>query len=213
MEGTEKENMKKIVILAGALFIAAVAVPQAQATLIMSNTVVLGDVSSTPTPTPEDLTVSYQVNLTGGIYTYSYVINNPTGDITLSGANAGKSEIVEQFDLNVNISDPNQYIAGSQAGEIAVDMIANASGLTWENLNLSPGASSPTLSFESYEPPTLGAANANDDSPPSPWSSLSANGQLVAVPGAVTIPDGGMTVALLGGALIGLRAIRRTFRN
>ena len=207
--------MKYIAILAGALFAGAVAIPQTQAALIESGTAVLGDVIGTPTPTPEDLTVDYSVNLTGSTYTYSYTINNPAGDMILGGQNAGNPEIAESFQLNFNTA--LEYIPGSATSTApgwtaAADLDINGNGLTWVQLLITNGFSQ-TVTFQPPYGPVLGAANASDASPPAPWSSLSPNGQLVPIPQPLGVPDGGMTVALLGGSLMALGAIRRIFRS
>jgi hypothetical protein len=207
--------MKYIAILTGALFVGAVAAPQAQATLIQSGTAILGDVTGTPLPTPEDLTVNYSVNLTGSTYTYSYTINNPAGDVVLGGQNNGNPEIAESFNINFNTG--LEYIPGSATATTpgwtaGADLIVGLNGLTWQQLAINNGFSQ-TVTFQSPYGPVPGAANASDASPPAPWSSLSPNGQMVPVPQPLGAPDGGLTVALLGGSLMALGAIRRIFRS
>jgi hypothetical protein len=72
-------------------------------------------------------------------------------------------------------------------------------GLAWSFTAVAAGSSSPTLTFESDLPPVNGDADAQDDNPPSPWSSF-PDGTPVPVPGPV--PDVASTVLLLGGTLL-----------
>ena len=87
-------------------------------------------------------------------------------------------------------------------------MDVNNNGLTWVELQITNGFSQ-TVTFQSPYGPVPGPANASDASPPAPWSSLSPNGQLVPIPQPLGAPDGGLTVALLGGSLTALGALRR----
>jgi hypothetical protein len=132
---------------------------------------------------PEALTISWSVSENvSDIYTYSYVVNNPMGDVVLNnmGGPTMTPEIVDAFSVGFDTTFPGAYVNGSIAGG-NFDQNLGPDGLSWAFTGVNPGSSSPMLSFESLLPPTLGNANAADRNPPSPWSSV-PNGQMVPVP-------------------------------
>lgn len=130
-------------------------------------------------------------------YLYQYRIYNSPDAV----------DTVDSFNVGFDASNPLLYIPGTQAGGTAqIDNGVN--GLTWDFNPVGEGALGDVLSFQSTLPPVLGNANAADRNPPSPWAS-NPGGQQVAIPG---IPDGGTTVALLGGALIGLGMVSKKMR-
>jgi hypothetical protein len=99
-----KRHAKTIGALAsGAILISGLMLGQtARATLVTSGTAQLADVLEVDTG-PESLTVSYSVNLVGGIYTYAYTVANPVGDVILAPAQgAGNPEIVDAFSVAFN---------------------------------------------------------------------------------------------------------------
>ena len=201
---------KTIVALAvGAILLSGLLGQTAQATLITSGTAILANALGTASG-PEALTVNYSVNLTSGIYTYAYTVNNPAGDVILTGPNAGSPENVDAFSVGFDTTVAGAYIAASQTGGV-FDENNGTSGLFWAFGAVNPGTSSGTLSFLSELPPTLGNANAQDANPPSPWSSF-PNGQQVPVPLTVPEPGTWALVAIgtgLGVFLGGRKQVRR----
>jgi hypothetical protein len=168
---------------------------QAQGVLLLneSGTSILADAYGTATG-PEALTVSWSVvESVSLVYTYSYVVNNPLGDVLLNnnGSPTTSPEIVDAFGVGFNTTSPGAYIMNSQTGGTS-DQNNGMGGLFWSFTAVQPGTSSPILSFQSDLPPTQGYADAQDANPPSPWSSF-PNGQTVPIP-AVPEPA---TMALL----------------
>jgi len=187
-------RVKPIVALAtgGISFIfLAGATAQAQVTLVSSGTATLADVYDTATG-PEALTVTWFVvdNASSGVYTYSYNVNKPTGDVQLTypgGQSTGIPETFSSFDLSFNASLPGAVLNMTvpQGGTVVNN---GAAGLAWTFASVDPGNSSPLLAFQSSQPPTLSPASAGGGAiPPSPWSTIPA-GQPVAAPRAVPEP-------------------------
>ncbi len=124
-----------------------------------------------------------EYTVSGGVYTYYYEFTG--ADPAFNGIN----------ELSVNFSvlatAPNS-VTGGTSSTMATDDVS------W---NFSPAATSSgtwALSFQSPDGPTLGSASAEDGGT---WT-----GSGVVVPG---VPDGGLTLSLLGGSLMGLQALRR----
>ena len=176
-------SVSALIVLSGALCQTV----HAQSVLVEQGTAILAD-SLGANSGPEALPVSYAVSVDAGIYTYTYSILNPTGDVLLNndGSPSATPEIVDAFSVSFNTTAPNAYIAGTQAGGTS-DQNNGVAGLFWSFTAVNPGTTSPVLSFESYLPPTLGNANAQDANPPSPLSS-NPNGQQVPVPSVVPEP-------------------------
>jgi len=184
-----KRHAKTIGALAsGAILLSGLLLGQtAQATLVTSGTAQLADVLGVDTGA-EALTVSYAVNVTAGVYTYTYSVANPIGDVILPPAQgAGNPEVVDAFAVAFNTTLPGAYVPASQTGGTA-QQNNGVSGLFWSFTGVNPGSSSPTLSFQSDLPPVLGNANASDANPPSPWSSAPF-GQQVPVPPPQVSPE------------------------
>ena len=183
-----KTHAKAIVALgSGAILLSGLLCQTAQAQTILAGTAQLADVFGVDTG-PESLTVSYLVNLTAGVYTYSYSVANPVGDVVLPPSQgAGSPEIVDAFSVEFNTTLSGAYVPGSQTGGTALQN-NGVDGLFWSFTAVSPGSSSPTLSFQSTLPPGLGNANASDGNPPSPWSS-SPFGQQIPVPQPQITPE------------------------
>jgi hypothetical protein len=191
------KNMTKLTMLVGAVIASAVCVQQAQATLVESGSSALNTFVGADAP-QDNLSVNWSVTLSGSTYTYSYTVVNPSSD----------SDYVDSYNVTFNTVAPGAYIASSATGGIIAPAVASSS-ITWDITQLLPGTST-TVTYESLLPPTLGNDNASDAVPPSPWASTAPGGQLVPIP---TIPDGGLTVALLGGSLVALQAVRRKFQS
>jgi hypothetical protein len=150
----------------------------------------------------EYLTVAWTVNeADNDIYTYSYTVENPAGDVLLTPTKGLTTtpEVFDAFSVDFNTTEPGAYLAGTQTGGAFQE--ANTVDLAWFLNPEVPAGSSVTVSFESDFGPTLGNANAQDAVPPSPWSSVSLNGQPVPVP--LPLPEPSCTVLL---TLAGLMA-------
>jgi hypothetical protein len=194
----------KLIITALALASALTAVvfsptARAQGLLNESGSATLADVFGTATG-PEALTVNWSVvESPFFVYTYTYTVQNPAGDVLLNGDDTPTSnpEIVDALSVQFNATVPGAYVANSQSGG-ATEQNNGAAGLFWSFAAVSPGASSPALSFQSDLPPVQGNANASGDNPPAPWSSV-PNGQQVPVPSSVPEPA---TFSLLAGTLL-----------
>lgn len=124
-----------------------------------------------------------------GSYLYSYTVNPGT---YTGGIN----------DFTVNV--PSASLAGI-TGENAptgfnVGVVQNNDEVNWIGLTSTDVSTPITFSFTSPLPPMLSFSGAQDDGSYSPIS------------GSVWAPDvadGGMTMSLLGGTLLGLGALRR----
>jgi hypothetical protein len=190
------------VLLAGALSQTALA----GALLNESGQAILADAFGVATG-PEALTVDWSVlENSSGIYTYTYTILNPAGDLILNDAGVPTStpEIVDAFSIGFNTTLPGAYVPGSQTGGSA-EQNNGIDGLFWSFAAVNPGAGSPALSFQSYLAPGLGNANAQDGNPPSPWSTIPAGQQL---PVPEPVPDSSSTLVLLTGCLLMLLLLR-----
>jgi hypothetical protein len=135
----------------------------------------------------------------GGVYLYSYILSNPTGDELMNpdgSLQAGTSEVVDFFQVSFNASAPGAVVGGPYGGIFAKNDAAN--GVYWLFNDVTPGSSSAPMSFYSDIPPTLGNAQAADSTLPSPWATLNAGGQPVLIPNTITpVPEPG-TWALFG---------------
>jgi len=191
-------------LLAGGLCLAV----HAQSLLNESGQATLADAYGTATG-PEALTVNWSVVENGSdIYTYSYTIQNPPGDVLLGsgGSPTLSPEIVDAFSVGFDTTAAGAYVAGSQAGGTS-DQNNGVNGLFWYFAAVNPGSSSPALTFESYLAPGLGNANAQDGNPPSPWAS-DPNGQQVPVPLTLIVPDSTPTIVLLAAILLAILLFR-----
>lgn len=144
----------------------------------------------------EDLSIYWSVDLTSGVYTYTYNVFNPVGDVVLDNAGHRTStpEVVVDYSVAFTTTIPGAVLPASQIGGFYRQN--NGVGLKWYFSEVAPGDFSGPLSFESYLPPALGNANAMDANPPSPWSSTPPTGQQVLVPG---VPE---PTTLLAGMLL-----------
>ena len=196
-----KTQINTIAALAsGAILLSGVLSQTAQAS-VESGSAQLADVLGVDTG-PESLTVSYLVTLSAGVYTYTYSVFNPAGDVLLNtnGLPTATPEVVDAFSVGFDTTQPGAFIAGSQTGGLA-DLNDGVAGLFWAFTGVNPSNSSPTLSFESDLPPVMGNAGAQDANPPSPWAS-NPDGQDVPVPNTALAPDSTSTLALFGGVLL-----------
>ena len=189
-----KRNLSKMGLLAAsALFITGLMSQTAQANIILGNTYT--SILASSSLAGQDITITWDVTLLGpNDYLYEYKVHNTPETITT----------VDIYNVGFDTTAPGAFIGGTQIGGTA-QINGGVNGLTWDLAAVPVGGSSLFLSFESMLPPVLGNADASDHNIPAPWGSV-PGGQPVAVPG---IPDGGLTVALLGGSLIALRGVYR----
>ena len=192
-----KRHAKSLIILvAGSLLVFGLPVQTVQAGVVESGVAQLADAFGTATG-PESLTVNYSVTVdSGGVYTYSYIVNNPSGDVLLNddGSPTTTPETFDAFSVGFNTTIPGAFLSGNQTQN------NGASGLYWFFDPVNAGASSATLSFTSDDAPTMGNANASDNNLPSPWRSTPL-GEKVPVPQTI-VPDSTSTLALLAGVLL-----------
>jgi hypothetical protein len=210
-----KMHIKPINILAcGSILLSALLCQTVQATLgpggSISGVSVLADIQGTATGS-EALTVDWSVSesLLGGVYTYSYTVNNPLNDVLLGGTNAGAGEIVDAFGVSFHTAgaDVLSITGGSEGG-------ASPKGVGWEleSPTVAAGTNSGPLTFTSDLPPQAGNASANDSDPPAPWSTF-PNGTPVPVPGnGSLVPDATDTMTLLAGMMV-LLPFRSNFKR
>jgi len=185
--------MKKNLIITGIAAGLLAASPMARANLYVvdssANDMSSAQTSSMPSTVggPVPLTVSWEVNFnsTSLVYTYNYEVTDP----------ANEGDTVDSF----NVGAISTFITGGNYNFLSPN------GPTWDFV-INPGQTSSDLYFTSLTAPILGTGNSSDSSPPSPWSTY-PNGNPIPVPG--TVPDGGMTMVMLGGAFCVLGAIRR----
>jgi hypothetical protein len=159
---------------------------------------------------PEAITISWSVSESlADVYTYTYVVNNPVGDVVLNndGSPSTTPEIVDAFSVGFNTTLPGAFVMGSQTGGV-YDANNGTGGLFWAFTPVNAGTSSGPLSFQSDNAPTLGNANAQDRNPPSPWAS-NPDGQQVPIPNAVPEPST-MVLFALASFLMPMRS--RLFR-
>jgi hypothetical protein len=171
-------------LLSGAILLPGLLCQPAQAQtglLNESGTSILADVNGTASGS-EALTVSWWVvENSPADYTYTYIVNNPVGDVLLPGSySPGSPEIFDAFSITFDASYPGAITSTPTGGSTANNL--GAFGLYWTmSPGVQPGNNSGPLSFQSAMPPVMGNASASDDNPPSPWSS-SPYGQMVPVP-------------------------------
>lgn len=180
------------------LTLSATAVP------IALNTVYTSDLGSSSSP-GNLIQINWEVSTALGpnVYLYEYQVVNPPTDTTT----------VDFFNVSFN-AIPGLNVLASGGGLFS--QIVPGTGVDWNFGPLQPGTSTGALNpsgagalwFTSPDAPTLGNANAQDSNPPSPWASTSPGGQQVAIP---NVPDGGLTVAFVGFALVGVESLRRKF--
>lgn len=150
----------------------------------------------------EYLTISWSViENNSGVYTYSYTLNNPTGDVLLNpnGSLTATPESVDYFSVSFNTTAPGAYMDGSQSGSPFES--ADSVDLAWFlNPSIAAGGSSATLSYESDLPPASGYGDAAGGGPPAPWSTISSpTGPALPVPDVTSVPEPEIST-LLGAA-------------
>ncbi len=143
-------NSVKIVVVA--VMLAAVGL-SAQAQIIIPSTLVTYTGQSGGSPVPNStLSITYEVTLSGGLYTYSYILSSPTADPMLSftlGSKASPADTLTVALLNLGQTDP------------ALDGVTPTSIVFGWDFN--SGVSSDTVSYTSVNGPALNTFTLNDD--------------------------------------------------
>jgi len=206
-KGNMKNKFNTLSLLAGVLVLGLYAIP-ATALPITGES----ELGSFTTPGANPVFVDWTVAAVGANYQYSYEVENPTTPV-------GPNHFTVQFDTSTLVGVPTfaagTIVAGGEGyapGGLPFFVATfSATSVTWDFSHLAAGQETAfIMTFISTLPPVLGVAHADDTTPPSPWSSLAVGGQLVPVPG---VPDGGLTMSLLGFALVGVEGLRRKLRK
>ena len=193
-----KNLLKTLAVVAGA----AVAVTSAHANSFTENDV---EVLQIPLTAPKDAGDSLTVYTTvtqaavGDPYNYTYNLNLPADATT----------------VGTGIADFTVYLLGT----VGSDFISGYSNLGTFTTP-TPGAGATSVIWNSIgdvdvplNPPTGLTFDFNSPLPPAFSSSSAVDaGAYAQISGSVlvpNVPDGGLTIALLGGSLLGLQAIRR----
>ncbi|MGP8200228.1 MAG: hypothetical protein ACLQU4_12080 [Limisphaerales bacterium] len=122
------------------------------------------------------------------VYTYSYTVQNPTGDVHLNGNGTSGTtpEAFNFFFVDFNTTLPGAYVSGSQSGTSLRKFSSDE--LAWFFApGIGAGSSSTTVSFESDLPPTWGRATAGDIASRPPWSAVFEWGAELPVPGIASV--------------------------
>ncbi|MGP8198456.1 MAG: hypothetical protein ACLQU4_03010 [Limisphaerales bacterium] len=189
-----------LAFVSGAIALPALLCQTAQAGGLLNETgeSVLADVFGTSSG-PEALVITWSVvENTSDIYTYSYDVHNPAGDVLLNseGQPTSTPEVVDSYSVSFDTTAPGAYVPSSQVGGL-INENNGIYGLFWAFVPIPAGKMGQVLSFESDLPPMPGTADASDANPPSPWSSL-PDGQFVPVPDAPDPVPEPTTAALAG---------------
>jgi hypothetical protein len=132
-------------------------------------------------------TVNSTATLVAGLWDYTYTFTPPS--------------VLDALSIYFNTA------AGAPITAVSAGGVILPGEIEWL---FAPGGGPETLSFDSPIAPIIGyAAGFNGGE----WGTLGNPNEAsygVEVPNAVpTVPDGGLTLALLGGSLVGLQALRR----
>jgi hypothetical protein len=143
--------------------------------------IVTSDVYSDGTPGPSE-------------YKYTYEATVPLPNLLGTPA-VNEFSVFDIGNVASSISNPTGF-TGAYDGATTVNWVTASQSTLLSLKNV-------TFDLESALPPTLGSAGAQDGSS---WGDGASGG--VYVPGGA-VPDGGLTVTLLGGAFVALGALRR----
>jgi len=184
-----------VALTAGAvLFLGALCQSAEAQGILESNMAVLPAVNGVAA---DALDVSFIVSESGGVFTYTYDVINPSSDPAYVGS----------FEIGFNAGAPGAVTAGSLTGGSGRQNNGNT-GITWF-LSVAPGHDSGPLSFNSGDTWHISSANATGlPNPPAPWTTLPFPGG-VAVPNPPVVPEPA-TTALLAFTVLGA-AGRRIF--
>jgi len=204
--------MTKTVLMTVGVALAAT-VAQANVTPIVSGTLynsmemgVVGTAHGGGTPATFTIQSEYIAPLSTGVASADEgggaIVNGTTDYLYLYFQPVGQPAI-DSF--TVQFSDIAGAVVAGSAQSINPAWSGNpvAFGVTWQTGTAGDVVGPEELYFLSPLPPTWGVATIQDNGQ---WNDDSQNPNGVVIPNT---PDGGLTVALLGGALVGLGALRR----
>jgi len=145
-----------------------------------------------------NVTVVSTVNLSGSLYTYSY-------QATASGTAGGDYTGFTVY-FNTTLASLASITPGNTSGPPSITVNTSTIDINWNYGGTGAAQTGPdTYSFTSTFPPGQGFGGAADTTSYGGNFGANQSGR-VYVP---NVPDGGLTVALLGGALVGLQMLRR----
>jgi hypothetical protein len=196
-----------LALVSGVVLLSGVLCPKVQA---QSEVITSGTSTLAPTVMPvggfgsnpqEYLVVTWSVteNTISDVYTYSYDVKNPAGDVVLNnnGTLTTAPQTVNNIEATFNTTVLGAVLGTpptpSGGGYVQVTSV----GISWTFPAVNPGGVSALLTFTSDLAPGMGTASAN----PAPWASTSPNGQQVPVPIPLATPEP-TTTALLGLVLL-----------
>jgi hypothetical protein len=144
--------MMKIAKIVVAVMFAAIGL-SAQAQIIIPSTAVTFTGQSGGSSVPNStLSITYEVTLSGGLYTYSYILSSPSTDPMLSFTLGGVTDPVDtQTVAFANIGHTDPALNGITANSIVFG---------WD---FSKAVTSDTVSYTSVNGPTLATFTLNDD--------------------------------------------------
>jgi len=165
----------------------------------------------------------YAIPADGLTITYGNTVDNTTtvppqsiasfGTLTVAGPTSGISDTVsDTFTLEIEQTTPTvggENLTDTFTGDVTI----NSSGIELQFTGGGPNV--PVLGSANFVPAwTFDLGNiqywVNEYTPLAPSTS---NGGVSTINGAIsTVPDGGVTLMLLGGALVGLETLRRKLR-
>jgi hypothetical protein len=178
----KEKNMKmKTVISMLTVGVCAIAVQQAQANLIATETVNTTAIGGGP-----QISIQSTVTTEGSLYEYTYVVT---------------SAAVSEPDLDsFTVKGGNTASITDITGTGIFSGVVNGNHVSWTTPGGADVIGTETFTFDSPYLPVQGTSFEQDTFNFGPSAAL--------VPGA-RIPDGGLTVALLGGAMTAMTLIRR----
>lgn len=178
-----------VALLAGLVISSTAYANVALNTLYTSTEVgVAGSGLGATTPASFNISSEAVTTATTGVYEYEYNIPNLTSDP------------LSVFDVRMLISAAGIVNIGNSSGSTSTELQWTYNNTTSTGPLLPTGA---TLWFDSTLLPVFGQADAQDNGQ---WQD-----QSVVVPNIPNVPDGSLTMALLGGAFVGMQGLRRKF--
>jgi hypothetical protein len=147
-------------------------------------------------------------SLGGGFYQYLYQVENP-------GNVSGPETFTLTFDTSLLAAAPfflgGNILAGPELPFGPSVPLPGTSvtptDVTWNFTAVTLGTQQAyVMGFVATGFPHLGNGLTADSIPPSPWTTLGPDADKLPIPG---VPDGGLTLALLGFALVGVEGLRR----
>jgi hypothetical protein len=197
LENQQKNIMQTkstlILLLAGAMAVTANATPSIGVSYASTEVGVAGSGFGGSTPANFGITSeAVDTHTTSGgleVYEYEYTLPNLTSDPLSVFDVRFDSLIAGLVGVNGTANDGG-FIAGTKFS------------MDW----ITPGPGIVTLDFLSTATPIIGQADAQDSGQ---WQDQDVVVPNAPIPPPPSTPDGGLTITLLGGSLMGLQALRR----